>query len=88
MDRQGALGALDAYAITKLSSSSKSLARTAWRMLLGLWIGAMYAMVQLCGIDRKQAGEDKKGWVRRPWKCFNLVTLETPWPSEECSQRL
>lgn len=54
--RQGALGALGAYAITKLSSSSKSLARTAWRMLLGRWMGAMYAMVQLGGIGGEQAG--------------------------------
>lgn len=88
MNRQGASGALGAYAITKLSSSSKSLARTAWRMLLGRWIGAMYAMVQLCGLGGEQAGEEKKGWVMRPWKWFNLVTLETPWQSEECSQGL
>lgn len=24
----------------------------------------------------------------RPWKCFNPVTLETPWPSEGGSQGL
>lgn len=57
-------------------------------MLLGRWIGAMYAMVQLCGLDGEQAGGGEKGWVMRPWKCFNLVTLETPWPSEGCSQGL
>lgn len=43
----GGQDAPDAYAITKLSSSSKILARRAWRMLLGRWMGAMYAIVQL-----------------------------------------
>lgn len=33
------------YATTRFSSSSsKSLIWIAWRMLLGLWIGAIYAM--------------------------------------------
>lgn len=57
----GSQGAQGAYAITKLSSSSKSLARTACRMLLGRWMGAMYAMIQLCGgIGREQAGLGKE----------------------------
>lgn len=62
MGREGARWGelLGAYAITKLSSSSKSLARTAWRTLLGRWMGAMYAMVQLCGLGNKYSEGGKK----------------------------
>jgi hypothetical protein len=53
----GSQDAPDAYAITQLSSPSKSLARTAWRVLLGRWMGATYAMIQLCvSLGRGQAG--------------------------------
>lgn len=46
----------------------------------------MYAMVQLCGLGRNYAEGGERS-VRRPWNCFNLVTLETPWPSERLQSR-